>query len=114
MLVLSASSTFVTVQSYVEYIKKRYWNNTVLYIPHGTIAAKTIPIQSGEEEVILMFGHMRPSKWIDVLFQLFENLSKETAKIKLVIAGNNHPNLSGHLKRNKKIAPQKVDFLGYV
>jgi glycosyltransferase involved in cell wall biosynthesis len=112
--VLSASSTVVTVQSYVEFIKKRYGYTNVQYIPHGTATAKTIPQHRGKEKTILMFGHMGPSKRLDLLFQAFENLSKETGKVKLIIAGNSHPNFPGYIDEIKKIAPPTVNFLGYI
>jgi glycosyltransferase involved in cell wall biosynthesis len=113
-LVLSASSIVVTVQSYAQYIKKRYGIAGVLYIPHGTSASNIFNLTNDREKVVLMFGHMGPSKGLSVMFQAFENLTKEHGNVKLVIAGNSHPNFPGYLDEIKNIAPPSVSFLGYV
>jgi len=113
-LILLASRIVVTVPSYAQYLKKRYGYTRVQYIPHGTSANVRLPPNNNKEKVVLMFGHMGPSKGLFTMFQAFENLSKERGDVKLVIAGNSHPNFPGYLDEIKKVAPPTVDFLGYV
>jgi len=112
-LVLSASCIVVTVESYVQYLKRRYGHKEIWYIPHGTSATNRIPIDYAEK-VLLMFGHMGPSKGLPIIFRAFENLSKEMKNVKLVVAGDSHPNFPNYLNEMKRVAPQAVDFLGYV
>jgi glycosyltransferase involved in cell wall biosynthesis len=112
-LILSASSITVTMDSYMQYLRQRYGHKEVQYIPHGTSAIGHLSInQSGK--TILVFGHMGPSKGIPIMFQAFESLTKELKDVKLIVAGNSHPNFPSYLNEMKKIAPPGVDFLGYI
>jgi glycosyltransferase involved in cell wall biosynthesis len=113
-LLLSASSIVVTVKSYSQYLEERYGYTNVQYIPHGTSANNCLNLINNYEKVVLMFGHMGPSKGLSVMFQAIENLAKERGNVKLVIAGNSHPNFPGYLDEIRKTAPPAVDFLGYV
>ena len=64
--------------------------------------------------MILMFGHMGPSKGLPIMLSAFKKIIKERGDVKLVIAGNNHPNYPGYLDEFNKNAPSKVVFKGYV
>ncbi len=112
-LILSASSIVVTVRSYEEYLKKRYRNKRIHYIPHGTSANHRLLINH-KEKTVLMFGHMGPSKGLPVLFRAFEDITKECDNIKMVVAGDSHPNFPGYLEDFIKAAPPGVDFLRYI
>lgn len=112
-LILTASSVVVTVRSYAQYLEKRYGHKRFQYIPHGT-SVNTPTKTNHKEKIVLMFGHMGPSKGLPIMFQAFEDLSKERKDIKLVIAGNSHPNFPGYLEEIKKMAPPNAAFLGYI
>jgi glycosyltransferase involved in cell wall biosynthesis len=112
-LILSASRVVVTVRSYAEYLRRRYGHKGVLYIPHGTSANACSPIDP-DEKVVLMFGHMGPSKGLPIMLKAFEELMKERSDVKLVVAGSSHPNFPGYLDEFVKTAIPKVTFLGYV
>jgi glycosyltransferase involved in cell wall biosynthesis len=112
-LILSASRVVVMVRSYAEYLRKRYNHQGVLYIPHGSSVNDCLSTDS-EEKVVLMFGHMGPSKGLPIMLQAFEKLMKERRDVQLVIAGADHPNFPGYLDEFVKTAPPQVVFLGYV
>lgn len=112
-LILSASKVVVTVRSYAEYLRRRYGHKGVLYIPHGT-SVNACSLIDPDEKVMLMFGHMGPSKGLPIMLKTFEELMKERSDVKLVVAGSSHPNFPGYLDEFVKAAIPKVDFLGYV
>lgn len=112
-MVLSASKVVVTVKSYADYIRRRHGFKRVRYIPHGTSANGCLSIDP-EEKVVLMFGHMGPSKGLPIMLKAFEELLKKKSDVKLVVAGSSHPNFPAYLDKFVKAAIPKVDFLGYV
>jgi glycosyltransferase involved in cell wall biosynthesis len=112
-LILSASTVVVLVKSYVEYLSKRYGHKGALYIPHGTLASDCSPIDP-EEKVVLMFGHMGPSKGLPIMLKAFEELMKEKRDVKLVVAGSSRPDFPDYLDEFVKAVIPKVDFLGFV
>jgi cellulose synthase/poly-beta-1,6-N-acetylglucosamine synthase-like glycosyltransferase len=112
-LILSAPRVVVTVRSYADYLNKRYGHKGVQYIPHGTSAINYTAIDP-EEKVILMFGHMGPYKGLPVMVKAFEELRQESHNVKLVVAGNSHPNFPGFLDEFVKMRIPKIEFLGYV
>jgi len=112
-LILSASRVVVTVRSYAEYLRKRYNHRGVLYIPHGTSVNDSSSIDP-DEKIVLMFGHMGPSKGLPVILRAFEELMRERDDVRLVVAGSSHPNFPGYLEEFAKAGIPKVDFLGYV
>ena len=112
-LILTASSVVVTVESYVHYLEARYGRKGVQYIPHGTSAPHRLSTNH-KEKVLLFFGHIGPSKGLPILFSAYESLLEEVEDIKLVVAGDSHPNFPYYLREMKNVAPRGVDFVGYV
>jgi glycosyltransferase involved in cell wall biosynthesis len=112
-LILWASRLTVTVRSYVAYLMRRYSYGRALYIPHGASVFRCLSLDL-PERIVLMFGHMGPSKGLSTLLKAFEELVTEKNDVKLVIAGASHPNFPGYLESYGKIFIPKVDFLGYV
>jgi glycosyltransferase involved in cell wall biosynthesis len=112
-LVLSASKVAVMVKSYAKYLQEHYHHPGVLYIPHGATANNRISIDP-EEKIVLMFGHMGPSKGLPIMLQAFEKMLKERKNIQLIVAGDNHPNFPDYTEQFKKKAYSKVAFLGYI
>jgi glycosyltransferase involved in cell wall biosynthesis len=112
-LILSASRVVVMVKSYKDYLKKHYNNKEIFFIPHGSLN-HNCPSIAPEDKIILLFGHMGPSKGLPTMLRAFENILKERNDVQLVIAGANHPNFPGYLDSFIKNAPPKVVFTGYV
>ena len=113
-LVLSSSSVVVAVQSYAQYLKKRYGHKGLQYIPHGNSPNNHLAHTNKDEKVVLMFGHMGPSKGLPVIFQAFEKIARERNDVKLIVAGDSHPNYPNYLTEMAELAPKSTDFLGYV
>ena len=113
-LALSASILVVPVQSYAQYLRQRYGHKAVQYIPHGTPLYTNLHHKSQKEKAVLMFGHMGPSKGLPVIFQAFEEITKEQNDLKLIVAGDSHPNYPNYLNDMAKSAPKGTNFLGYV
>ena len=111
--VLSGSTLVVPVRSYVGYLRDRYGHRSVRYIPHGTYVSDHLSVNHAEK-VVLVFGHMSPSKGLPVIFRAFEGMSKEVENVRLVVAGGSHPNFPYYLGRISKVAPSNTVFLGYV
>ena len=112
-LVLTASKVVVTVHAYADYLKMRYHHGDVQYIPHGAIVDYSSSIDP-EEKTILIFGFMGPHKGLSVLLKAFQELRKEKQKLKLVVAGSNHPNFPRFLDEYIRLHIPDVEFLGYV
>ena len=112
-LILSASRVVVLVKSYAYYLRKHYSNKGVLFIPHGSLGNGCVSIDP-KEKVVLIFGHMGPSKGLPIMLSAFEKITKERSDVQLVVAGADHPNFPGYLEGFIKRAPSKVVFTGYV
>jgi glycosyltransferase involved in cell wall biosynthesis len=112
-LVLTASRVVVMVRSYAEFLRKQHGHKGVLFIPHGAPSDNCLLIDP-EDKVVLIFGHMGPSKGLPVMLQAFAKMLKERSDVKLVVAGDNHPNFPNYLDKFIKAAPPKVVFTGYV
>jgi glycosyltransferase involved in cell wall biosynthesis len=112
-LVLSAQTVVVLVRSYVKALTQRYGHRSVIYIPHGT-QTSTIKKVDPEQKVILIFGHMGPHKGLPSLLQAYKEIIKEKLNVKLVVAGEDHPNFQGYLQGFAKQNIPNAEFLGYV
>ncbi len=113
-LVTLASRIVTPVHCYAEDIRKRYHREGVVYIPHGCVVSEKNACSGEKDKVVLMFGHMGPSKGLPVMFAAFEQLSKEKDGVRLVVAGGSHPNYPNYLSELRSVAPDGVEFLGYV
>lgn len=112
-LILTAPQIVVTVRSYAEYLKNRYDYKAVKYIPHGAPVLDYATIDP-EEKIILMFGHMGPSKGLPTILEAFEKLRRERGGVRLLVAGSSHPNFPSYLEEYIKGGLTKVEFLGYI
>jgi glycosyltransferase involved in cell wall biosynthesis len=101
------------VKSYASYLKRHYNNKGVLFIPHGSLGNDCVSIDPADK-VVLMFGHMGPSKGLPTMLSAFEKITKERSDVQLWVAGDNHPNFPGYTDKFIKNAPPKVVFKGYV
>ncbi len=113
-LVTLASSIVLPVRCYADDIKKKYKSKSVTFIPHGTVVSEHSFSSHGGDKTVLFFGHMGPSKGLPTMFAAFEQIKKERGGIKLIVAGESHPNYPSFLSDLKQVAPSGVEFLGYV
>jgi len=118
-LISMANLVTVTVSSYINYLRRNYGCDRVVYIPHGTYVdafnagLNSDPPHKNRKKVILMFGHMAPYKGLTILMDVFQEISKEREDVELVIAGDDHPNFPGYLESQKRDVPG-IKYLGYV
>ena len=112
-LVLSAQTIAALVHSYVEVLTQRYGHRCVIYIPHGTQTG-TMKKVNLEQKVILVFGHMGPHKGLPPLFEAYKEMLNQKINVKLIVAGEDHPNFPGYLQRFAKQNIPNVEFCGYV
>lgn len=114
-LIALSSTVTLTMRSHSESFKKRYKCRSVKTIPHGTwnngIAIKR---ENCKTESILYIGHSGPYKNLDLLFETFNLLESKDRRLKLILAGNSHPNYPGFLDQYKKINRENILFTGYV
>jgi glycosyltransferase involved in cell wall biosynthesis len=116
-LLTLTSAVTVTVKLYVKILEKRYKCKKVLWIPHGTWKVnftKCASSNSLNSKTILYIGHSGPYKDLELLFQTFEILNRRS-NVKLIVAGDSHPNYPNFLDRYKhrKHSPN-VKFTGYI
>lgn len=112
-LILTAQQVVVTVKSYAEFLKTKYHHRGIRYIPHGTPVIDYSTIDP-EEKIILMFGHMGPSKGLPTMLEAFEKMLSEKRNVRLIVAGSSHPNFPDYLDKFVKANPPKVEFRDYI
>jgi glycosyltransferase involved in cell wall biosynthesis len=112
-LILSASRVVVMVKSYADYLRNHYHNERVIFIPHGSQEYDCTSVDP-KKRVVLLFGHMGPSKGLPVMLSAFQNINEERNDVQLVVAGADHPNYPGYIEGFIKKAPSNVMFKGYV
>jgi glycosyltransferase involved in cell wall biosynthesis len=112
-LILSASRVVVMVKSYADYLRNHYNNQRVLFISHGSQEYSCESLDP-KKKVVLIFGHMGPSKGLPIMLNAFQKIIEERSDVQLVVAGVDHPNYPGYIEGFIKKAPSNVNFLGYV
>jgi glycosyltransferase involved in cell wall biosynthesis len=104
----------VTVRSYVAFLQESHSCQNVIFIPHG---ARECPeryeVVKNPHRYILFLGHMSPYKGLPMILEAFKNLRKRM-DVKLVIAGDEHPNFRGYMKRFKSKHSRDIEYTGYV
>lgn len=112
-LITLASSITVTVKSYVEFLRRTYGCRSVYFVPHG--AEPMNPRKPcNPHGFILMFGHMSPYKGLPLMLKTFDILLEKKKGLKLVIAGESHPNFPNYLESFKRSPHPNIKFTGYV
>ena len=112
-MILSASAVAVTVNSYVDHLRKRY-KREVTYVPHGAPCTSSDPPNPSTAKTLLMFGHMSPYKGPNVLLEAFKKLVQERPSLRLIIAGSDHPKFPGYIESLAASEIKGVEVLGYV
>lgn len=118
-LVLQADKVAVTIDRYAEILTAKYNADNVVVIPHGTFEVpKDVAFKADYSKVQLMtFGKFGTYKKVEHLIEAVEKLRTEVpAKIELVIAGTDNPNVKGYLAGVEKQYAHVpgVKFTGYV
>lgn len=116
-LLSMSSAVTLTVKSYVGAFRRRYKCKNVLWIPHGTgkITYTNGGHRVSNSETILYFGHSGPYKDLELLLKTFKVVERRNNGIKLVIAGDSHPNYPGFLEQFRSGNDfHNVEFRGYV
>ena len=96
-LILSASRVVVMVKSYANYLKNHYNTERVLFISHGSQEYGCVSIDP-EKKVVLLFGHMGPSKGLPIMLNAFQKIIEERSDVQLVVAGADHPSYPGYVE----------------
>jgi glycosyltransferase involved in cell wall biosynthesis len=112
-LILSATSVVVMVKQYADYLRNNFSKKQILFFPHGNLS-HSCSIADPPEKVVLLFGHIGPSKGLSTMLNAFDIIKKERDDVKLIIAGDSHPNFPGYIDEYIEKAPSKVTFTGYV
>lgn len=114
LLAMSDSVNF-TMRSYAEYFREKYGCADVRMIPHGTWTRESSWNEAFAKNSILYMGHSGPYKDIDLLLDAFKILLDKKPDLRLIVAGNSHPNYPGFLDRFKeRNSMDCVKFIGYV
>ena len=113
-MMLSADKVVVTLNLYLKALKTKYGSDNIVYIPHGTFGKRKVrsPVDGKQ---LLTFGFWRDTKDLPLLLEAFRDLREEDHGLKLVVAGESHPNFKGYLemvKRNYTV--HGVTYTGYV
>lgn len=112
---LSADKVIVTLEHFVDLLEKKYNKSNIVHIPHPTWGKKSVKISANDKKV-LTFGFWRDTKGLPLLLESFEELKRLDEELKLIVAGESHPNFSGYLEDVKKKYGDipGVTYTGYV
>jgi len=115
-LITSASAVTVTVRSYLEFLNRSYGCTNVTFVPHGAGVSSRPPnpVPINPSRMILIFGHMAPFKGLPLMIDVFSCVLNERKDVKLIVAGESHPNFPRYLDDFRRNPPPKVEFVGYV
>ncbi len=112
---LSKVNVVVPLKRYAQILKQKYHAENVQYIPHGTLGAIVNHVTTGGKTV-LTFGHFSEHKNLPLLIQAVKEIRENDGSLKLVVAGDSHPNRPGYLENIKKTYGHEpfIVFTGYV
>ncbi len=111
---LGTDMVFLTLKRYVEILKNKYKKQNITYVPLGTLRSNINRPHIGGKKV-LAFGYWGYKKNLPFLIKAFKNIHKKDRTIKLLVAGESHPNFPSYLKDVKNdYEAENIEFLGYV
>lgn len=119
MLILQANLVGVTIEKYVDVLKKKYKKKNVVLLPHGSFEVPEDPDYTLPEGPlkVMTFGKFGTYKKVEVLIEAVEIVRQQTdLDIEIVIAGTDNPNVKGYLKEveNTYSEVENIVFTGYV
>lgn len=118
-LILAADLVAVTIPKYVDILTKKYKNENIALIPHGSFELPPMPdlkLPEGPMQV-MTFGKFGTYKKVEVMIEAVEKVRQRTdLDIEVVIAGSDNPNVKGYLKgvEEKYADVPQIRFTGYV
>ncbi len=119
-LLLSANSLSVLLPAYHHTLRKKYRRGAVNVRHHGIFASRPEPpnfaLRGNPVHRILAFGKWGTYKRLELLVAAFESVQADLPPTELVIAGGDHPKMSGYVQG---VADQvkhnpHIKFLGYI
>lgn len=119
-MLLMANSVSVLLPAYRRTLMQRYSGENVHFRAHGILSARPEPpdysLRGNPEHRILAFGKWGTYKRLELLIDAFTELSRKMTKVKLVIAGSNHPMTPGYVESvaQKVGSRPNIEFTGYV
>lgn len=119
-MLLMANSISVLLPVYRRTLIEKYRGDNVHFRAHGILGGRPEPpdfSQRGNpEHRILAFGKWGTYKRLELLLEAFQLISAEMPKVRLVVAGGNHPQAPGYVESvadSVRDNPQ-IEFTGYV
>ncbi len=115
-LIAASSAVTLTMKSYADFFQDRYKCKHVEAIPHGTWKSNSPRDKLVcNNDSILYVGHSGPYKDLGLLFEAFSILEKKNRALKLIVAGESHPDYPRFLDHYKNYGNfENVLFTGYV
>jgi glycosyltransferase involved in cell wall biosynthesis len=105
----------VTLRRQVEWLQQHWPKLRLQHIPHGIFTPPCqLPETDGQE--LLIFGTFAPFKGLEVLLKAFVQLRGKLPRLRLTVAGMEHPRFPGYLHRIRceyADIPQ-IRWLGFV
>jgi len=116
---LASEIVGVTIEKYVDILRKKYKKQNIALIPHGTFELPEAPDYSRSEGPlkIMTFGKFGTYKKVEILIEAMDKLRNETElDVELVIAGTDNPNVKGYLQdvQDQYADISGIKFTGYV
>jgi glycosyltransferase involved in cell wall biosynthesis len=102
------------MKSHTSFFKQKYNCKTAVNIPHGTWKSTIRTGKSPKTDSILYIGHSGPYKDIDLLLDSFKILEQHKRGVKLIFAGEAHPNYPHFLDKYRERQQENLIFTGYV
>lgn len=113
-LIASTSAVTLTMKSHTQLFKERYDCKNAVTIPHGTWRSTIHSTNNPHTDSILYIGHSGPYKDLDLLFDTFRILDEKKRGLKLIFAGEAHPNYPNYIDKYQKQNHENLLFTGYV
>jgi len=119
-LLLMANSVSVLLPVYRRTLIEKYRGENVHFRAHGILGGCPEPpdfqLRGNPEHRILAFGKWGTYKRLEGLIEAFQQVASEMPKLRLIIAGSNHPATPGYIESiaaRAKGTPG-IEFTGYV
>ncbi len=119
-LLLMANSISVLLPAYRRTLIDKYRGENVHFRAHGILGgrpeAPDFTQRGNPEHRILAFGKWGTYKRVELLLEAFEQLSRETNNLRLIVAGSNHPMTPGYIESmaDQMKGNPNIEFTGYV
>ena len=116
-LILKANLVGVTIEKYVDVLKKKYGKKNVVLLPHGSFEVPEEPDYTLPEGPLKVMTFGKFGTYKKVLIEAVEDVRQKTdLDIEVLIAGTDNPNVKGYLDevRSKYKHVSNLTFTGYV